>query len=127
MNTQSVKGERTNRLLVVIPSFLTLACNYAVLVLGVRLTMEGKFTLGAVLMFQGFLSAFMSPAMTLIGAGQTLQEMRTEMERVEDVMEYRDDPVVTMGADPETAELEKLRGNVELKDVTFGYSYHALL
>ena len=122
VNTQNVKGERTNQLLGGIPAFLTLVANYAVLVLGVRLTMEGKFTLGAVLMFQGFLSAFMSPAMTLVSAGQTLQEMRTEMERVEDVMEYRDDPVVTMGADPETVALEKLRGNVELKDVTFGYS-----
>lgn len=122
VNTQTVNGERTNQLLGVIPAFLTMAANYAVLVLGVRLTMEGRFSLGAVLMFQGFLSAFMSPAMTLIGAGQTLQEMRTEMERVEDVMEYRSDPMVTMGADPETQELEKLRGNVELKNVTFGYS-----
>ena len=43
-----------------------------------RVTNPGIWVvLGAVLMFQGFLGSFMSPAMTLIGAGQTIQEMRT--------------------------------------------------
>jgi len=37
--------------------------------------------------FQGILTAFMGPALTLVDAGQTIQEMRTEMERIEDVME----------------------------------------
>ena len=56
-----------------------------------------------------------------ITAGQTLQEMRTEMERVEDVMEYPSDP---NALDSTAAELpmKKLRGNVELKHMTFGYS-----
>ena len=34
------------------------------------------------------MTSFSAPAQSLIAAGQTLQEMRTEMERVEDVMEY---------------------------------------
>ena len=72
-------------------------------------------------MFQGFLSSFMSPALTLVNAGQTIQEMRTQMERVEDVMEYPEDESIA-GNDPETADLSKLRGNVEMKNVTFGYS-----
>jgi len=72
-------------------------------------------------MFRGFLSAFMSPAMSLVGAGQTIQEMRTQMERIEDVMEYPEDEN-TVNRDPEVTELSKLRGNVELKNVTFGYS-----
>ena len=83
--------------------------------------MQGKFSLGAVMMFQGFLGSFMAPAMTLVSAGQTIQEMRTQMERVEDVMEYPEDE---NAADrPQANEkLEKLSGCVELKNVTFGYS-----
>ena len=77
VNTQQVNTERTNRLLGAIPSFFALAANYAVLIVGMALTMQGKFSLGAVLMFQGFLGAFMSPAELLISAGQTIQEMRT--------------------------------------------------
>ncbi|MBR5365400.1 MAG: NHLP family bacteriocin export ABC transporter peptidase/permease/ATPase subunit [Clostridia bacterium] len=121
VNRQNVKTVRTNQFLGMIPAFLSALANYAVLIIGVRMTMEGKFSLGAVLMFQGFLSAFMSPAMTLVGAGQTIQEMRTQMERVEDVMEYPTDEAVAEHG-TEVTELSKLRGNVELKDVTFGYS-----
>ncbi len=85
--------------------------------------MQGRFSLGAVLMFQGFLGSFMSPAMTLVSAGQTIQEMRTQTERVEDVMEYPEDENVAGHApEAEAAGFSKLRGNVELKNVTFGYS-----
>lgn len=51
--------------------------------------MRGRYTLSGVMMFQGFLTAFMAPAMTLVSAGQVIQEMRTQTERVEDAMEYR--------------------------------------
>ena len=46
--------------------------------------------------------------------------MRTQMERVEDVMEYPDDPAITV--DPTITKLEKLRGNIEINNLTFGYS-----
>lgn len=122
VNSQNVKSAKVNQFLGMIPAFFSILANNVVLILGVWLTMEGKFSLGAVLMFQGFLGSFMSPAMTLVNAGQTIQEMRTEMERVEDVMEYPDDINVTYTADCEEGKLSKLGGNVELKDITFGYS-----
>ena len=121
VNKQKGRSLKNDSLLGMIPAFLSGVANYAVLILGVWLTMEGRFTLGAVLMFQGFLSSFMSPAMTLVGAGQTIQEMRTQMERVEDVMEYPDDENV-IERETEDEEIDKLWGNVELKHVTFGYS-----
>ena len=121
VNTQSVKANKTEHLIGMIPAFFSSLANYAVLVLGVWLTMQGTYTLGGVLMFQGFLSSFMSPAKTLISAGQTIQEMRTQMERVEDVMEYPEDEAVREHETEET-ELSKLQGNLELKNITFGYS-----
>ncbi|MBO4676319.1 MAG: NHLP family bacteriocin export ABC transporter peptidase/permease/ATPase subunit [Oscillospiraceae bacterium] len=121
LNTQNGKTARTDAFIGMIPAVLTSLADYAVLVVGVWLTMEGRFTLGAVLMFQGFLSSFMSPAMTLVSAGQTIQEMRAGMEQVEDVMEYPADENMAE-RETESGELQKLRGNVELKNVTFGYS-----
>ena len=121
VNAQTIKAARTNQFIGMIPAFFSTLASYAVLVVGVRMVMDGSFSLGAVLMFQGFLSSFMSPAMTLIGAGQTIQEMRTQMERVEDVMEYPADENV-LERETDQAELSKLQGNVELKNVTFGYS-----
>ena len=121
VNTQSVMASKTNRFIGMIPTFFSTIANYAVLVVGVYLTLRGRFSLGAVLMFQGFLGSFMNPAMTLVSAGQTIQEMRTQMERIEDVMEYSDDEN-TAERGSVTDGLEKLRGNIELKNVTFGYS-----
>ncbi len=120
VNAQMVKAAREENLIGIIPAFFSTVANYAVLIAGIYLTMDGSFTLGSVLMFQGFLGSFMAPAMTLISAGQSIQEMRTQMERVEDVMEYPDDPAITVN--PTITKLEKLRGNIEIKDVTFGYS-----
>ena len=121
VNTQTVKIAKLNQFLGMVPVFLATVANYAVLVLGVWMVMNGSFTLGAVLMFQGFLGAFMSPAMLMVNAGQTIQEMRTQMERIEDVMEYPSD--VNVGErETEITELKKLSGNIEMKDVTFGYS-----
>ncbi|MCR4776023.1 MAG: NHLP family bacteriocin export ABC transporter peptidase/permease/ATPase subunit [Saccharofermentans sp.] len=122
VNAQQVKSAKVDQFLGMIPTFFSSVANYAVLILGVWLTMDGKFSLGAVMMFQGFLTSFMAPAMTLVSAGQTIQEMRTQMERIEDVMEYPDDISVSYAPEDDGGELRKLGGSIELRDITFGYS-----
>lgn len=119
VNTQQVKFMKMNQYLGMVPQFVSMLADNVVLFLGVYLTMQGKFTVGMIMAFQGFLSSFMSPAMNLVSAGQTLQEMRTQMERVDDVMEYREDSVF---AEESTEECQKLSGEIELKNVVFGYS-----
>lgn len=122
VNTQRVKFEKLNQYLGMIPSVVSSLANTAVLVTGVYLTMQGKFTVGMIMAFQGFLSSFTAPAGTLISAGQTLQEMRTQMERVEDVMEYPADVSYENDEVREDEEYSKLSGSLEMKNVTFGYS-----
>ena len=122
VNTQQVRFERLNQYLGMIPELVSSLANIAVLILGVYFTINGKFTVGMIMAFQGFLGSFTAPAQTLISAGQTLQEMRTQMERVEDVMEYPTDVNCSRDGILEDAEYSKLSGNVELKNVTFGYS-----
>ncbi len=122
VNTQKVKFARLNQYLGLLPSFVSTVTGTAVLILGVYLTMQGKFTVGMIMAFQGFLGSFTSPATKLISAGQTLQEMRTEMERVEDVMQYPSDVEFAENSDDEDTEYDKLSGLVEMKNVTFGYS-----
>lgn len=123
-NKKVVEAAKFSQTIGIIPTFFGTIANYAVLVLGVWMTMEGQFSLGAVLMFQGFLGSFMAPAMTLVSAGQSIQEMRTQMERIEDVMEYPlDENVTEKDKTIDTNEyVEKLSGDIEIKDITFGYS-----
>ena len=123
VNTQQVAVARLNAGIGAIPEFVAKLSSYAVLFLGIGLTMNGQFTLGMITMFQGLLASFMEPAMTLVSAGQTIQEMRTQMERVEDVMEYPDDPALAREADlPEDTDYSKLKGEIEVRNLTFGYS-----
>ncbi len=122
VNTQQVRFERLNQYLGMIPELVSSLANIAVLILGVYFTINGKFTVGMIMAFQGFLASFTAPAQTLISAGQTLQEMHTQMERVEDVMEYPTDVNCSRDGILEDAEYSKLSGSVELKNVTFGYS-----
>ncbi|MBQ9251288.1 MAG: NHLP family bacteriocin export ABC transporter peptidase/permease/ATPase subunit [Clostridia bacterium] len=123
VTTQNVKFSTLNARIGLIPQFISTASNYLVLFLGVRLAMEGSFTLGMIATFQGLLSSFMNPAMTLINAGQSIQEMRTEMERIEDVMEYPDDPVMSREAPADPGKsYAKLKGEIQINGLTFGYS-----
>ena len=121
VNTQQVRFQKMNQYLGMIPAFTSACANNVVLLLGVYLTMRGQFTVGMIMAFQGFLSSFMSPAMTLVSARQTLQEMRTQMERVDDVMEYPDDDAFAETPD-DAEECGKLSGRIEMNHITFGYS-----
>lgn len=123
VNTQKVRYEKLSQYLGALPSLVSSVTNSAVMMAGVWLTINGEFTAGMILAFQGFLTEFGEPAMTLVSAGQTIQEMRTDMERVEDVMQYPEDAVYG----PETqlrddVEYDKLSGSVVMRGVTFGYS-----
>ncbi len=120
-NTQLVKFQKTDIYMSIIPEFMTAFATAIVLFLGVYLTFMGEFTVGMVMAFQGFLTAFMQPAQQLLTANQMLQEMRTQMERVDDVLNY---PCENVFADEEShkGEYEKLSGKIELKNISFGYS-----
>ena len=122
LNTQAVKYTKLNTYLGLIPGFVSAMANYMVLFLGVYYAMFGNFTLGMIMTFQSYLASFMSPAMSLIGASQTIQETRTEMERIEDVMQYKDDPYFKDEPYVEGKDYSKLKGNIEIKNVTYGYS-----
>ena len=122
VNTQKVRYERLNAYLGMIPTLVTTLTNTAVLAMGVWYAMEGSFTVGMITAFQAFLAAFTAPATALVSAGQVMQEMRTRMERVEDVMQYPVDVREEQDDDAGESGYAKLTGEVELKNVTFGYS-----
>ena len=121
-NTQSVRYSKIEKYMGIVPAVLTGLANASVLVLGVWLAMKGQFTIGMIMTFQGLMGSFMTPATSLLTATQQLQEMRTDMERVDDVMDYPTDPLFRDEPLQEDADYSKLNGEVELKNVTFGYS-----
>lgn len=120
---QSYKYTRDNFLLGNVPGIISSLCNTTVIILGIYLIFLGKFTIGGIMAFQGFMNNFMGPVNSFLSASQTLIQMRTDMERIDDVMEYPSDSIFSNEKNTEeTPSVCKLSGNIVLKDVTFGYS-----
>jgi len=124
VNEATARTSRLNEYLGALPQIMTQLANIAVLVLGIWLIVEKAFTPGMLLAFTGFLAAFMMPVNQLINLGQAVQEMETQMERIEDVMRYPVDVPEEPGDLPNMDDIdrEKLLGTVDLEGVTFGYS-----
>lgn len=101
-----------------LPVMANALCSVAVLVLGAYLILQGDLTVGMLMAFQGFMGSFLTPVNELVNGSQKIVEMRSQMERVEDVMKYPEDH-----RDSEKEILQgKLGGLLEMKHVTFGYS-----
>lgn len=120
---QDFKYIRKNFVIELLPEFILTFTDLTVMFLGVYLIIKGQFTIGAVMAFQGFLQQFIGPAQTFIESMQAILEMRTDMERMDDVMEYPSDEVFS---DKEyKGKMQKLSGNISVKNLTFGYSKFA--
>jgi ABC-type bacteriocin/lantibiotic exporter with double-glycine peptidase domain len=116
------KTAALNQYLGTLPNLVQNISNILILMLGVGLIMDGHFTPGMLLAFQSFMQSFLTPVNSLIEAGQSIQEMRSSMERVEDVMRYEADVDAGGWGLDEDMCLAKLRGAISMDKVTFGYS-----
>ena len=96
--------------------------NSFILILGAALILNGQFSIGMLMAFQGFMAEFMKPAMGLMQGSTTVLEMRSQMERIDDVMAY---PAEQTGKGESPAHNAKLGGMIEMKNVIFGYSLSA--
>ena len=101
-----------------LPILVSGLVNTTILILGALLILKGELSVGMLLAFQGFMSSFLSPVNDIVNASKTIVVMRSQMERIEDVMKYPEDHRENEGEMYEG----KLGGLVELKNVTFGYS-----
>lgn len=114
----------SNSYLSVVPFFLQNLNTMAILSIGGVRVLNGELTIGMLIAFQSLMACFLEPVRNLVAMGSTLQEMKGNINRLDDVLRYpvdsqladaQDDPSVSSGP-------AKLNGDVELKNVTFGYS-----
>lgn len=119
-----VSFAKINEFLSPLPSLVQQISNSLVLILGAILIIKGHMTAGIFLAFQSLLSAFLNPVNQLFSAGQNFQQMRSDMERIQDVMKY---PACQNLENEDEADrilhgVRKLSGEVVLDSVTFGYA-----
>jgi ABC-type bacteriocin/lantibiotic exporter with double-glycine peptidase domain len=104
--------------------FLSVANMVGVLALGSLKVMNGTWTIGILVAFQGLMASFLGPFHALVNLGCMFQSVEGAMNRLDDVLRHpRDAQLESATAPPPTGNgAVKLRGHLELKNVTFGYS-----
>ena len=109
-----------------VPAFLMLLSEALILCFGGYRVMEGHMTIGMLVAFQALSISFIGPAMALAGMMNTVQSLRGDLQRVEDVLKYERDPLAEGIPDFRPEDLTdgpvKLAGHLELQSVTFGYN-----
>ncbi len=121
--------QQSNLILQIIPSFVDMVTTVLILILGGYYVIEGRMTIGTLVAFQGLMTSFLAPVASLTQLGSTIQELRGDLIRLDDVLTNpkAEDQQATITIRPSSAAAprpEKLRleGELELKNVTFGYS-----
>lgn len=85
--------------------------------------MEGVMTAGIFMAFQNLLGRFQEPFNKLLMLGGTLQTIEMQMQRLDDVRKYEIDRLnYSEETQTKDCSLERLSGELELKNISFGYS-----
>ena len=95
----------------------------AVLTLGGLEVMAGRLTIGELIAMQLLAGLMLTPISNIVMLARTLQGTQAQMNRVLDVMHYRDKNAAS-DADaptPEETEVDRLGGSVQVKELSFGF------
>lgn len=116
--------ERYTQLLDAVPPLLGAVNTALILGIGGLRVMNGTLSLGGLVAFQILMVSFMGPINRLVSLGGRLQMVEGDMNRLDDVLRYRIDEGAGLAAgEPVPAgEPVKLSGQLELREVSFGYS-----
>jgi len=115
-----------SQLLNAVPPLVSNLTTALILLLGSLKVMDGGMTVGMLVAYQSLMGSFNKPLATLVSFGAAVQELEADMNRLDDVLRFPVDEQYTRDGQPtaalKAAEVPKLAGEVELRDVTFGYS-----
>lgn len=109
-----------------LPVLLTSLTDAAVLIIGGYEVMGGVLTVGTLIAFRTLMSSFMGPITMLMQIGTQYQEMRADINRLDDVLNYGQDKAFEKEIPQEDMYKDeyhrKLEGYVDISGLNFGYS-----
>lgn len=104
----------------VVPEAAGAITDVLLLLIGGKLVIEGKITMGMLVAFNSLFDSFSEPINQLVGFVRKIQTMKANINRVEDIMKH--DIEKKKIADKSHSVPGKLNGEVTLENVSFGYS-----
>jgi len=105
-----------------LPEIVLQLTNGIILCLGTWLILQGELTPGMLLASQGLINETIYPINRTISSVQTFMTLNSSIQRIKDVDDCgRESPDLRLPEDGELPDVAKLAGEIELRDVTFGY------
>ncbi len=108
------------------PALLTTLNSMLLMGVGGMRVIDGHLTIGMLVAFMSLAASFTGPVQSLVGLGKKMLEVQGDMNRLDDVMLYPEDPWLAqarLSRDMEGGSLApKLEGRVELSNISFGYN-----
>ena len=107
------------------PNLFVMLGSAAVLIVGATRVMTGDLTLGALVAFYIVAVMFLEPVGRFVEFADERQTLETDMQRLDDILESPEDPVLTSRHEASEAIATfngrlRLTGHVDLRSVTFG-------
>ncbi len=112
---------RKDQYLLIASDLLSRGNSLLVLSVGALRVMDGHMSLGMLVAFQALMVSFIQPVESLAEVGAGLQQLRGNLERLDDVLGHERDEQVPEESVDEAEPPRRLTGQLELKGVTFGY------
>jgi len=105
-----------------LPDFVLQVTDGVILCLGTWLILQGEMTPGMILASQGLINETIYPIIRTIASVQTALRINSSIQRIKEVTDCKPECAeLRLPADDELPDVAKLAGEIELRDVTFGY------
>ena len=105
-----------------LPEFVLQFTDGVILCLGTWLILQGEMTPGMILASQGLINETIYPIIRAIASVQTALRVNSSIQRIKEVTDCSQECTdLRLPADDELPDVAKLAGEIELRDVTFGY------
>lgn len=116
---QKVTGIQT--IIAAIPSAISDVTNVLLVLAGAKFVIDGDMTFGMLTAFIALYGSFVDPIEELVGFVKKIQIMKTDMERINDILHYPEDKSFSK-IEKNEMKVSKLSGRVNCDGITFGYS-----
>lgn len=103
----------------VISSLISGVGNLVLTYFGIMQVIDGNITLGGMMAFMTLAGYFMDPVSSLVSLQLSIQEANISMRRISEIMDYEREQERKEGKSYQ--ELEKVNGNIEIKNIAFRY------
>ena len=117
-----VRTSATNIFISAVPLFVLHLTNALILCLGAWYILRGELTPGMLLASQGLVNESIWPLNKTVDAMMVVMRVNSSIKRIKDVADSnREASPLYLPTDDELPDIVKLMGEIELRDVTFGY------